>query len=149
MVKKLDENPNFLLDHVGWRLWRAYRVWHTEFAAEMRVAGHDWFTESRATLIGYISPAGSRQTTLIDKMGISKQAVQQLLDGLEAEGVIERVPDPKDSRGKVVRYTPKGLAALADGDGIKYAIEQRFLKQVGKEKFAAMMDALGTIGEPK
>jgi len=38
MVKKLDENPDFLLDHVGWRLWRANRAWQAEFAGGMRAA---------------------------------------------------------------------------------------------------------------
>lgn len=148
MVKKLDDNLEPLLDHVGARLWHAYRAWHAEFADAMRSAGHGWFTESRATLLGYIAPSGTRQAALIEKMGVTKQAVQQLLDGLEAERVIERVPDPKDSRGKIVRYTPKGLAALADGDDIKLALHQRMLEKVGKQKFAAMMDALGTIGGP-
>lgn len=145
MVKKLDENPDFLLDHVGWRLWRANRGWQAQFATEMRDAGHDWFTEARGSLLSHVSRGGCRQSSLIGRMGISKQAVNQLLDGLEAEGIIERGPDPVDNRGRFIRYTAKGLAALEQGDGIKFRIEQRYARLLGKEPFAALMRGLAAI----
>lgn len=147
MVKGLDENPEFLLDHVGWRLWRANRTWQARFAAGMRAAGHPWFTEARATLLGHLSRAGSRQSALIERMGISKQAVQQLLDGLEQEGIVERVADPGDARGKLVRYTRKGLDALRDGDRIKYEIETDIAQALGRGRFEALMDGLAAMHE--
>ena len=147
MVKRLDENSDELPDHVGWRLWNASRAWQADFAAAMRRAGHPWFTEARATLLGHLSRKGMRQSALIDRMAISKQAVQQLLDGLEAEGVVERLPDPRDGRGRLVGYTPKGLAALQDGDRIKREIERRYVARLGPARFAALMDALRALDE--
>ncbi|WP_250888895.1 MarR family transcriptional regulator [Mesorhizobium sp. dw_380] len=132
-------------DHIGWRLWQASRAWQAEFAAAMRVAGHGWFTEARAALLGHIPRVGTRQSTLIDRSAISKQAVQQLLDGLETEGVLERLPDPKDGRSKLVRYTHKGLDALRDGDRIKLQIEQDYIARLGQQRFAALMDALRAL----
>ncbi|MEQ1953836.1 MarR family winged helix-turn-helix transcriptional regulator [Mesorhizobium sp. CN2-181] len=147
MVKTLDENSKGLPDHVGWRLWNASRAWQAEFAAAMRGAGHPWFTEARATLLGHLARKGTRQSALIDRMAISKQAVQQLLDGLEAEGVVERLPDPRDGRGKLVCYTEKGLAALRDGDRIKREIERRYVARLGEARFATLMDALRALDE--
>ncbi|MGF7007297.1 MarR family winged helix-turn-helix transcriptional regulator [Aminobacter sp. BE322] len=150
MVKQLDENDaRPLPDHVGWRLWQASRVWQAEFADTMRAAGHGWFSESRAGLLGHIARRGTRQAALIDRAGISKQAVQQLLDGLEAEGVIERAPDPEDKRGKLVLYTPKGLAALDDGDRIKLEIENRYRDRLGEGPFEALMAALRSLAEAR
>jgi DNA-binding MarR family transcriptional regulator len=145
MVKELDEKSKALPDHVGWRLWQASRAWQAEFAAAMRAAGHGWFTEARAGLLGHISRDGIRQVALIDCSAISKQAVQQLLDGLEAEGVVQRLPDPRDGRGKLVGYTSKGLDALRDGDRIKLAIERRYVERIGQQRFAALMDALRAL----
>jgi DNA-binding MarR family transcriptional regulator len=142
MVKHLDEK---LPDHIGWRLWQASRAWQAEFAAAMRAAGHGWFTEARAGLLGNIPRGGMRQAALIDRSAISKQAVQQLLDGLEADGVVERLPDPRDRRGKLVRYTSKGLDALRDGDRIKLEIEQGYVARLGSQRFAALMDALRAL----
>lgn len=68
-----------------------------------------------------------------------------MLDGLEAEGVLERLPDPRDGRGKLVRYTRKGLDALRDGDRIKLQIERGYVDRIGRERFAALMDALRAL----
>ncbi|WFP75951.1 MarR family winged helix-turn-helix transcriptional regulator [Mesorhizobium sp. WSM4906] len=111
----------------------------------MRAAGHSWFSEARAGLLGHIPRNGTRQSALIERSATSKQAVQQLLDGLEAEGVLERFPDPRDGRGKLVRYTRKGLDALRDGDRIKLEIERDYIDRIGRERFAALMDALRSL----
>ena len=154
MVKGLDEISVAQLDHVGWRLWQANRAWQAEFAATMRAAGHGWFSDARAGLLGHIARDGTRQAALIERMAISKQAVQQLLDGLEAEGVVERLPDPRDGRGKLVRYTSKGRSALRDGDRIKQEIEKRWIERIGHERFSSLVDALRALdagrrpGEP-
>jgi DNA-binding MarR family transcriptional regulator len=145
LVKYLDEMAEALPDHIGWRLWQASRAWQAEFAAAMRAAGHDWFTEARAGLLGHVPRGGTRQATLIERTAISKQAVQQLLDGLEADGVLERLPDPRDGRGKLVRYTREGLDALRDGDRIKLEIEQDYNARLGQQRFAALMDALRAL----
>jgi DNA-binding MarR family transcriptional regulator len=142
MVKKLDEA---LPDHIGWRLWQASRDWLRDFAEEMRDAGHGWFTETRAGLLGHIPRSGLRQSVLIERVGTTKQAVQQLLDGLEAEGVVERIADPDDRRGKIVRFTEKGLSALRDGDRIKREIEEDYERRIGSARFAALMDALRAL----
>ncbi|CDX23978.1 Transcriptional regulator [Mesorhizobium sp. ORS 3324] len=145
MVKELDERAEALPDHIGWRLWRASRSWQAEFADAMRAAGHGWFSEARAGLLGHIPRNGTRQSALIERAAISKQAVQQLLDGLEAEGVLERLPNPRDGRGKLVRYTRKGLDALRDGDRIKLQIERSYIDRIGRQRFSAMMDALRAL----
>lgn len=136
-------------DHIGWWLWQASRAWQAEFADAMRAAGHGWFSESRAGLLGHIPRGGLKQSALIERTGISKQAVQQLLDGLEAEGVIERAPDPEDKRGKLVLYTPKGLAALDDGDRIKLEIENRYRDRLGERPFEDLMAALRGLAEAR
>jgi hypothetical protein len=68
-----------------------------------------------------------------------------LLDGLEEEGIVGRIADTLDRRGKFVRCTEKGLAALRDGDRIKFAIEARYRKHIGRARFAALMDALRNL----
>ena len=45
------------------------------------------------------------QTALTAASGLTKQAVQQLLDQLETQGVLTRVPDPADRRAKRIALT--------------------------------------------
>jgi len=57
-------------------------------------------------------------------------------------GIVERIADPADARGKYVRYTEKGLLALRDGERVKQEIETRYIARIGPDRFAALMDAL-------
>ena len=41
-----------------------------------------------------------RRAALTARLGLSKQAVQQLLDQLESAGLVRREPDPADKRAK-------------------------------------------------
>jgi DNA-binding MarR family transcriptional regulator len=146
MVKQLDEKTDDLPDHVGWRLWQASRAWQQAFVGAMQAtAGHPWFSETRAGLMGHIPRSGIRQSALIERVATTKQAVQQILDGLEAEGIVERVADPADGRGKFVRYTARGLQALRDGDRIKREIEKRYERKIGAARLAVLMDALRAL----
>lgn len=144
MVKKLDENAAGP-DHIGIRLWSAYEAWKADFVSAMNAAGHAWFTPSRATLLGFVPRRGVRQSELIARMGVSKQAVQQLVDGLEAEGILERAADPGDRRGRIVRHTAKGRAALDDADRIKTEIEARYRARMGEDRFRLLFETLGEL----
>lgn len=146
MVKELDGNED-LPEHVGWLLWQANRAWLQDFVGAMHAAGHGWFSDARAMLMGHIPRNGIRQSALIERVGTSKQAVQQVLDGLEAEGVIARVPDPDDRRGRLVRYTDRGRAALRDVDRVKAEIERRYAQRIGPDRMAALSEALRVLGQ--
>jgi DNA-binding MarR family transcriptional regulator len=129
-------------DHIGWLLWQASDRWHRDFVARMQAAGHAWFTEARSTLIGSIAPKGTKQALLVERLAISKQAVQQLIDGLEADGILERHADPDDKRGRIVALTATGKAAMRDANRIKMEIEAEYRSHIGAEAFAALSDLL-------
>ncbi len=143
MVKILDDNAlPPLLDHIGWRLWRVARQWKAEFEAAMQAAGHGWMTEARGAVIGHLRGGGISQADLVTALGISKQAVQQMIDELAAEGVVERAANPADARGKIVRFTPRGAEALEVSNAVKRRIEESYRNRLGAERFAALRAAL-------
>jgi DNA-binding MarR family transcriptional regulator len=146
MVKALDDK-DLLPDHVGVHLWRAAHAWRERLAAEMVARGHDWYGDARGAVAAHLDPRGMSQSELVARMGTTKQAVQQLLDGLEAAGVLRREPDPADGRGKRVVYTEKGLAALRDAVRVKRAIEREYRAMLGVEGFEAFTAALRAIAE--
>ena len=142
------ETPT-LIDHVGWRLWRLARQWKVEFDTEMLRRGYPWITEARGAVIGQLRPGGLPQSALTSALGISKQAVQQQVDELVGEGAVERVPDPADGRGRIVRLTKLGIASIAEGNEVKRAIEQRYIAAIGERKFAALNEALDALFMPQ
>lgn len=146
MVKKLDDNAfPPLIDHVGWRVATLFRQWKQEFDGEMTRLGHGFIAEARGAVIGHLRPAGASQSAVAEALGISKQAVQQLVDELEAEGIVERVANPADARGKLVMLTARGAEALRDSNRVKQQIEARYRSVLGDRQFDSFMDALDRL----
>ncbi|MEM9106282.1 MAG: MarR family transcriptional regulator [Pseudomonadota bacterium] len=143
MVKEIDD---FRPDHIGWRLWDAATVWKEKFAAEMVAAGHDWYLEARSSVMPYVGPKGTRQSDIVDRMGLSKQAVQQLIADLERSGILCRDPDPDDGRGKIVRLTEKGLAFERDSRKAKRKVEAEMKAELGDSDFDSLVAILKRIG---
>ena len=113
----------------------------------MLALGHHWYAEARSSIIPYLDRTGTRQGLLVQRMGLSKQAVQQLVDDLEQEGIIERRPDPEDRRGKIVAFTKKGLKAQADANRIKREVEAAFRKKLGAQDFTKLDELLRRLAE--
>lgn len=143
MVKKVDDTR---IDHVGWRLWDAAASWKEKFAAEMVAAGHDWYAEARSSVVPYVGLNGTRQADIVAQMGLSKQAVQQLIVDLEQSDILLREPDPDDGRGKIVRFTEKGLAAQKDSQKAKRKVESEIRAKLGDSDFEYLMEILKKIG---
>ena len=146
MVKHLDKitfPP--VEDHIGARLWHMSEVWKARFDADMVAMGHAYFAEARSSILRYLGPGGAPQSAIVARMGLSKQAVQQLLDDLVADGVVERSTDPGDRRGKLVSLTQKGLRALHDANKVKKRIARDYEKLIGADRLATLMQVLDEL----
>jgi len=146
-VKFLDGNTPEVIDHVGWRLFEAFRLWKEAFVAGMVERGYSWFTEARANLIGYMEVEGLRQTELVRRSGLTKQAVQQLLDDLVADGVLARIRDPSDGRGNLVVFTEDGQRMRRDANIVKRRIERAWRRHMGDARFDELMSILKDLPE--
>jgi DNA-binding transcriptional ArsR family regulator len=78
---------------------------------------------------------GVRITELASRLGISKQAVGQTVDELEALGVVARVADPSDRSG------------LEVGMGVLEGLEEEIGEELGKARMRALHDALAALDE--
>ncbi len=93
-----------------------------------------------AELLAQLSLAGISQSLLAERMGLTKQAVQQSLDQLEKLDLVRREPDPVDRRAKYVVLTEAGLFALelrrdAEKDAeraLRDALGKKALRRLGK-----------------
>lgn len=99
----------------GQVLLRVARLYNEAAIARLQALGHPDVRLVHTTLLPHLDVDGTRLTTLAERMGVSKQAVGPLVDELEALGYLERRPDPRDGRARIVAYTEKGRAAMLDG----------------------------------
>jgi DNA-binding MarR family transcriptional regulator len=96
-------------------------------------------------VFGNIEPDGSRLTDLAERAHMTKQSVGEVATELEQRGYLERVPDPRDGRAKIIRLTERGHEAQALGREIIDEIEADWGERFGVERVAALRDALEAI----
>ena len=90
---------------------------------------------------------GTRLTDLAQRMGITKQAVSQLIDDLESLEIVERQPDPTDGRAKRVIFTDTGRQAMLHGLGMLRRIEQEAMAGIPQKRRQQLADDLKEITE--
>lgn len=100
-----------------------------------------------AELLAQISLAGISQSLLAERIGLTKQAVQQGLDQLESAGLVRRDPDPVDRRAKYVVLTEAGLYALEARREAEKEVERLWRDRLGKKGLNRLRKALEAILE--
>jgi DNA-binding MarR family transcriptional regulator len=116
----------------------------------LAAAGFTGLRMRHSVLLNSLGPEGSRITTLAAELGMTKQAMGELIDDLESNGYLERTDDPGDRRARIIRYTDKGHSALATAYEIIPQIEREYAELVGAERYtlakqtmADLVDGLG------
>jgi len=111
----------------------------------MVALGHDIFAEAASGVLAYVGPNGIGQSAIARRMAITRQAAQQFVDRLEARGIVTRLPDPKDARGKIVVLAPLGRQMMSEANAVKLAIEAEYRATLGEQAFAALQSALASL----
>ncbi len=111
--------------------------------------GFDDLDIAHLTVFQYPGPQGARPSELAARLGISKQALNYLLGGLERLGYLERRPDPDDLRSKRVALTPRGTAAIGVIREAVGEMEATWAQQLGSKRFAQLRGLLVELNEPK
>ncbi|KYF71624.1 MarR family winged helix-turn-helix transcriptional regulator [Sorangium cellulosum] len=140
-VAELDRRKRASL---GQLLLRSARL--LDERAVARVArGGSRVRRAHTALMPYIDLEGTRLTDLAERARVTKQAVGQLVEELEAMGVVERTPDPDDGRAKRVRFTPYGLKALLHGLGVLQELEEELTLSLGQKQMASLKKGLTAL----
>src|SRR5215469_16616660 len=74
--------------------------------------GLDGLRPGQALLLVPLLGGGRHASDLAGRLGVSRQAVAQVVATLERGGYVERVADPGDARAKLICLTGRGRAAL-------------------------------------
>ena len=97
---------------------------------------------SHTTLFPHLNAEGVRGAELAKKLGVSKQAVSQLVTELEEWGVVEQIADPQDGRAKLVRFSKKGEQAMLQGLSVLGELETELSDKIGKRRMQDLHTAL-------
>jgi DNA-binding MarR family transcriptional regulator len=90
----------------------------------------------------YIKAEGSRLTELAAMARMTLPAMSELVDDLQRLGIVERRPDPRDGRAKLICLTESGREAMRTARRIIGEIEGEYAALVGVESFEAAAQTL-------
>ena len=100
---------------------------------------------AHTALFPHLDFDGVRLTDLAGRVGVTKQAIGQLVDDLAALGMVERIGDPADGRAKRIRFSRRGYAALMQGLGVLREIEDVLGAAVGKQRMRELHETLRLV----
>jgi DNA-binding MarR family transcriptional regulator len=107
------------------------------------LAQHDCTVERWRALHLLAHGDSHRMSELAAFTQLPPASLTRLVDGLVADNLVHRKPDPRDRRGVLVHITERGLALSAALSG-RIAAE-RLLGDVDEREAVALLDALAAV----
>jgi DNA-binding MarR family transcriptional regulator len=142
-----DVNPSPLATPT---LMRAARgAYASAIRAELHSIGIDDLPRNGALTLAGIGTAGGPRQDLPAALGVTKQAVSQLVDTLVNRGYIERSSDPDDRRRIALELTERGEQVVAAVSRGVEAIDTQLHQRVSPGQVEAMRSALLALSDIK
>ena len=134
--------------HVLQRIARLYLLQSSSFAGVFTRFGLTFGEyEVLATLRRSGPPYHLNPTRLFSSIVLSSGAMTNRVDRLEAAGLVERLPDPDDRRGRLVALTERGRAVVDEAVVAHIRNEERLLSGMDpadRERLAGLLRRLLT-----
>ena len=130
---------------IGALLRMAWESLQIEVYANLRAAGFDDLREAHRPFLRNLPIDGMRPTDLAIRLGLSKQATNDLLRDLERTGYIRLDRDPSDGRARIIRFTDRGWRLFDAGFRFSREVGERWAKAIGQQeydRFAATLRAI-------
>lgn len=79
------------------------------------------------------------------RMGLTRQAVQRVVDLLAERGLIRFEPNPQHRRAKLAVLTPAGRQAVEQAEASVATLDRAILEQIGVERIAQAASVLSEM----
>lgn len=122
------------------------RRWRSLLDEKLRPTGQ---SSARMEALSAImnSPEHSAQVDIARRLRIEGPTLTRMLDTLEKDGLVERLPDPGDRRSKQLQLTGKGEAVLEEIFAVADVYRERLLAGVDGEALEAATGFLAGLLE--
>ena len=119
--------------------------------AKLTEAGYDDLSPSHFVVFQHMRSDGIRSSELAEKAQMSKQAMGYLIAYLEEHNYVERIPDPKDGRARLVRLTELGWEVANVAYTTVEEIEVEWEEYLGAERMqqlrSILRELIALVGE--
>jgi len=90
---------------------------------------------------------GPKVSELGSLLRVKTPSVTQMINGLEARGLVERAPDPEDRRSVRVRLTDEGLRVTREAEEAMRKEMEGLIGRLGEERARLLAELLGEVVE--
>ena len=122
------------------------RRWRSLLDERLRALGQS-SARMEALAAIFNSPSRSAQVDIAKRLRIEGPTMTRMLDTLEKDGLVERLPDPTDRRSKQLRLTPAGERVLEEVFEVVDDLRDRLIDGLPEDRIDELNNLLVTLTE--
>ena len=127
---------------IGLLLRLVYQHYAQDIEAALCAAGFDDIRPAAANVFPFVPPEGITVSRLAALARVRKQSMAQAVDQLERTGYVERRPNPRDHRSRLVFLTQRGAGVPPVTHAAAERVEERWAQLIGPAEFEALCATL-------
>lgn len=111
--------------------------------------GYPGLGRTQSLLLANIAAGEQRAIRIARNLGVTRQAISQILGELEARGIVTVSTDPHDRRARIVEFHPSATALRKAASAVLVEMEETLGERIGTARLEALRDALAANwGDP-
>lgn len=130
---------------LGLLLRLLHQHWSQSIEAALNEAGFGDIRPPHANVFAFVPAEGIQVSELAQLSRVRKQTMAQVVEQLEEMGYVERRPDPRDRRGRLVFLTERGQAVRPVGATAGRRAEQHWAQLTSPETIQALRASLEAL----
>lgn len=130
-------------------LMRAFYWFDEQLRSRLAERGWPGITRSQSLVLANIANGIVRPSHIASNLGVSRQAMSQLLAEMVQSGLIEMVPDPHDGRAQRVAFSSTGGPIREAASGILRDLEAQLATAAGSDAVTCMRAVLDAVPDTK
>jgi DNA-binding MarR family transcriptional regulator len=137
--------PDMAQEDLGRMLHGAFRAFEAEVSEALAEREIDGVRPAFGSVFAHVDPAGTQLSDLARRSGMTKQAMASIVSEMQDLGLVRRVDDPDDGRGRLVVLTAKGRRRLSQAARAVASVEGRVRRRLGDRRYEALRVALDEL----
>src|SRR5215475_14959594 len=127
---------------IGLLLRLIYQHYAQSTDAALRGAGFDDIRPGAANVFPFVPKDGITVSRLAELARVRKQSMAQAVDQLERTGYVERRPNPRDNRSRLVFLTDRGASVPPVTHAAAARVEEHWAELTSPAEFEALRASL-------
>lgn len=148
MLRAMNDR-DYRTTHIGRLLLELSHDFTAEANDRIRRKGYGFVRSAQIAVLAQIEEEGTELGRVVERVGTSKQAVNKVIRQLESLDVVVLEVSERDSRVRVVRFTPAGRKFLRAAVEAVRATEALYESELGAAAFASLKKQLTRLAEKR